>query len=132
MQHKKDFKMAELRCLLALLETTNLSFSFGLKLFEMFPNIADLLVASPIDLIKLGFPAKEVSKLKNPNWHLVERDLCWAQKTGNHIITIKDPDYPPLLKEISNPPLLLFVCGDLQLLKSQLLVVEIQRPLVWK
>ena len=129
MQHKKDFKTEEVRCLLALLETTNLTFGFGSKLFEVFPNISDLLAASPSDLIKLGFPAKEVRKLSNPNWHLVERDLSWAQKAGNHIITIKDPDYPPLLKEIPNPPLLLFVSGDLQLLKSpQIAIVGSRNP----
>jgi DNA processing protein len=129
MQHKKDFKTAELHCLLALLETTNLTFGFGSRIFEVFPNIADLLAESPSNLIKLGFAAKEVSKLTKLNWHLVERDLCWAQKTGNRIITIKDPDYPPLLKEIANPPLLLFVCGNLQLLKSpQIAIVGSRNP----
>ncbi|MEI8054415.1 MAG: DNA-processing protein DprA [bacterium] len=129
MQHKKDFKTAELHCLLALLETTNLTFGFGPKLFEVFPSIADILAASSSDLIKLGFPVKEVNKLNNLNWHLVERDLHWAQKTGNHIITIKDTDYPPLLKEIPNPPLLLFVCGDLQLLKlPQIAIVGSRNP----
>lgn len=129
MQHKRDFKTAELRHLLALLETTSLTFGFGLKLFEVFPDITDLF-ATPIDeLIKLGLPPKEASKLKNPNWDMVERDLAWAQKTGNHIITIKDPDYPLLLKEIPNPPLLLFVCGDLQLLKlPQIAIVGSRNP----
>lgn len=129
MQHKKDFKTEEVYCLLTLLETTNLTFSFGSKLFEVFPNISDILDTPPSDLVKLGFPAKEVAKLSNPNWHLVERDLFWAQKPGNHIITIKDLDYPPLLKEIPNPPPLLFVSGDLQLLKSpQIAIVGSRNP----
>ncbi len=129
MQHKRDFKTRELRYLLALLETTNLTFGFGLKLFEVFPDITDLFATSIDDLIKLGLPPKEVIKLKNPNWDMVERDLAWTQKTGNRIITIKDPDYPPLLKEIPNPPLLLFVCGDLQLLKlPQIAIVGSRNP----
>lgn len=129
MQHKRDFKTRELRYLLALLETTNLTFSFGLKLFEVFPDITDLFTTPTNDLIKLGLPPKEVIKLKNPNWDTVEQDLAWAQKTGNHIITINDPDYPQLLKEIPNPPLLLFVCGDLQLLKSpQIAIVGSRNP----
>lgn len=129
MQHKRGFKTRELRYLLALLETTNLTFGFGLKLFEVFPDITDLFATPTDELIKLGLPPKEVSKLKNPNWDMVEQDLVWAQKTGNHIITINDPDYPQLLKEIPNPPLLLFVCGDLQLLKlPQIAIVGSRNP----
>lgn len=129
MQHKRDFKTRELRYLLALLETTNLTFSFGSKLFEVFPDLTDLFATSTDELIKLGLPSKEVIKLKKPNWDMVEQDLAWAQKTGNHIITINDPDYPQLLKEIPNSPLLLFVCGDLQLLKlPQIAIVGSRNP----
>jgi len=129
MKYKKDFKNKELQYLLALLETTNLTFKLGLNLFKAFPNIEDLFSMSTSDLIKLGLPSNEVIKLKNPNWRMVEQDLHWAEKTGNHIITIKDPDYPSLLKEIANPPLLLFVSGDPQLLKlSQIAIVGSRNP----
>lgn len=115
--------------LLALLNTTNLTFSFGPKLFDIVPNVADLFAMPTSDLIKLGLPSKEVNKLKNTNWYDVEHDLRWAEKTDNHIITIEDLDYPQLLKEIPTPPLLLFVSGNLSLLKlPQIAIVGSRNP----
>ena len=125
----KILKPQNYTILLALLETTNLTFSLGSDVFRRLPNIADLFSMSTNDLVKLGLPANEVSKLKKPNWCRVEQSLHWAEKTGNHIITIQDPDYPILLKEIPNSPVLLFVRGDLQLLKSpQIAIVGSRNP----
>ena len=118
MNYKKDYTTTELHHLLALLESTNLIFSLGPKIFKIFPNIEDLFSASTHDLTKIGLQPNEIIKLKKPSWHMVERDLRWAEKTGNYIITINDPSYPQLLKEIPNPPLLLFISGNIQLLKS--------------
>ncbi|MES3006579.1 MAG: DNA-processing protein DprA [Pseudomonadota bacterium] len=38
--------------------------------------------------------------------------LLWRQQSGNHIITIRDNGYPPLLKQIVDPPAWLFVRGQ--------------------
>lgn len=46
------------------------------------------------------------------------RDLTWLEPDGNHLVTIRDSAYPALLKEIHNPPPLLFVQGDVRLLQS--------------
>lgn len=52
-------------------------------------------------------------------------DIEWVAGGDNrHIITLEDPAYPPLLKEIPDPPPLLFVHGDCTaLLRAQLAVV---------
>ncbi|EKE00824.1 MAG: SMF protein [uncultured bacterium] len=129
MNYKKNSNATELHYLLALLEIDNLIFSSGQKLLKMFPNIADLFSASINDLVKLGLSPDEMAKLKNPDWCVVDQNLRWAEKSDNHIISISDPSYPQLLKEIPNPPLLLFVTGDLQLLKSpQIAVVGSRNP----
>ncbi len=39
------------------------------------------------------------------------RALLWGQQSGNYIITRRDSAYPPLLKEIADPPPWLFVRG---------------------
>ncbi len=47
----------------------------------------------------------------------VEMALTWLDADPNHhILTLDDPRYPPLLKEISDPPLLLFVKGRIDTL----------------
>lgn len=47
-----------------------------------------------------------------PNWSSVESDLAWAQHPDHHLICYDDPAYPPLLKELSAPPYLLYVRGN--------------------
>lgn len=46
---------------------------------------------------------------------LAERDRGY--KLGFHLLALPDPDYPPLLRELPDPPPLLWCVGDLGLLK---------------
>jgi DNA processing protein len=122
MQQNKEY-------LLALLETTNLTFSLSTKLLELCPNLADLFNKSAAQLIHMGIKPQEAQKLIKPDWGAVEVSLKWAQNSNNYIITIQDPEYPQLLKEIPNPPLLLFVQGNLAALKAmQLAIVGSRNP----
>lgn len=45
-----------------------------------------------------------------------QRDLDWLLESGNALLPITSPDYPELLRELSDPPLLLFLRGDPSLL----------------
>lgn len=64
-----------------------------------------------------------------PNWLEVDRHLKWAEEAGNEIISIEDSRYPPLLKEIHDPPLVLFVKGSPDILQAnQLAVVGSRKP----
>jgi DNA processing protein len=52
-----------------------------------------------------------------------------TKETGTVLVTIGDPRYPPLLREIYDPPILLFARGRLDLLQSIMLaVVGTRRP----
>lgn len=68
---------------------------------------------------------KEVKSYLKPDWEAVERDLQWLQKNPDaHIITWNDAHYPMLLKNIHEPPLLLYVLGDVtNLSKPQIAMV---------
>ncbi|MBE0439031.1 MAG: DNA-protecting protein DprA [Gammaproteobacteria bacterium] len=70
------------------------------------------------------------SALLKPDWNRVEHDLAWFEQAVNrHIITIYDARYPELLKQISDPPSILFVEGDADLLSHwQLAVVGSRNP----
>ena len=46
-----------------------------------------------------------------PDWLAADRALRWMQDGGT-ILTLGDPRYPSLLKEIDEPPPMLFVRGD--------------------
>ncbi|MCE9549596.1 MAG: DNA-processing protein DprA [Betaproteobacteria bacterium] len=47
----------------------------------------------------------------------------WLADPHNHIVTLADPDYPQSLLNISDPPLLLYVKGRLELLNHPALAV---------
>nr|WP_229419573.1 DNA-processing protein DprA [Pseudoduganella dura] len=47
---------------------------------------------------------------------LAEATLHWAAQPGNHLLMLNDAAYPPQLKEIADPPVLLHAQGDVSLL----------------
>ena len=67
--------------------------------------------------------------LRAPDWESVEADLSWAEQPNNHLITLQHPQYPPRLREIPDPPPLLFVHGDPEVLSTpQLAMVGSRNP----
>lgn len=73
--------------------------------------------------------AATLAYLRNPDWATVEKDLAWQAQPDNHIITLHDPAYPPLLKQIADAPPLLFVRGQPgALVRPQLAMVGSRNP----
>ena len=54
---------------------------------------------------------------------LIAPTLNWLQDDNNHIVTLADADYPQALLNISDPPLLLYVKGQRNLLNLAALAV---------
>ncbi|CAH9019628.1 DNA-processing protein DprA [Candidatus Nitrosacidococcus sp. I8] len=77
-----------------------------------------------------GLSAKILDSLHKPDWEGVTRDLQWLEQQSNRcILTLADKDYPPLLKEITDPPPVLFIEGSLELLSlPQLGIVGSRNP----
>ena len=71
-------------------------------------------------------PMKELSKIeglgekvaqeirKGPLEKAVERELSLLREVGGRVITLKDEEYPTRLKDIYDPPALLYVRGELK------------------
>ena len=51
-------------------------------------------------------------------WELCESDVKRCDSENIHVITFDDPSYPPLIKEIADPPILLMVKGDREVLQG--------------
>lgn len=65
----------------------------------------------------------------SPDWQQVEKDLTWLSQSDRYLVTFHDPQYPELLKQITDPPPLLFAQGDLALLSQwQLAIVGSRSP----
>jgi DNA processing protein len=67
--------------------------------------------------------------LQQPDWKAVEQDLKWLEQPDCSLLLLNDPDYPALLREIADPPPVLFVQGDPALLSlPQLAIVGSRNP----
>ncbi len=82
-------------------------------------------------LSALGLSDAVIEALRHPDWRQVEQDLAWGGQADNHILTLDDERYPELLKEITSPPPILFVRGNIELLSQpQIAVVGSRNPSV--
>ncbi len=62
-------------------------------------------------------------------WQGVEKDLAWAEQENCYIVPRWSQDYPALLKEIPDPPPVIFVRGDLRRLHlPQIAIVGSRNP----
>lgn len=78
--------------------------------------------ASHEELLQMGF--KNTEAIRNFDFRHLEIDFQWASMPNHYILSLHDDDYPSLLTEIYNPPLILYVQGDKNALKqSQLAMV---------
>ena len=88
-----------------------------LHLLHRFGNDpSNILAAKPTDLINAGLSRPLASKICSQSSDLTATDFAWlAADSTHHIITLQDAGYPRLLREISTPPPLLYIKGELAL-----------------
>lgn len=92
--------------------------------------LADFFQASPTELQHFGLTERQSQMLLSPNHARIERAVAWLlADQRRHLVRCIDPNYPPLLKQLKQPPLALFVTGNLDLLHSpQLAIVGSRQP----
>jgi len=98
------------------------------QLLQKFQSPKDIFAISPLEWQKLGIKGALLAYFTSPDWSGVEKDMQWFAKPNNHIITWDDADYPPRLRAIHDPPPVLFVHGQRELLTTpQLAIVGTRR-----
>lgn len=108
---------------LALLHAPGVGSAAFKVLIDHLDSLDILFDASREQLAGCGLKPPTLDYLKNPDWKAVDRIMAWAEHADNHIITLKDANYPGLLREIPDPPPVLFVCGNVELLSTQQLAI---------
>ncbi len=121
--------MSELRFWLALLRAPGLGTRGALEVLDNTTPEALFGAALPGE-VRERLRADTREYFRNPDWGAVDTDLAWLATTPrNHIVTLHDASYPPLLKEIADPPLLLFVHGEVAVLsRPQIAMVGSRNP----
>lgn len=102
------------------------------KLFAILAQdipLAELVTYSAQQLMLLGFTQNQAERWLKINDNEIDLTRRWLEKQNHALVTILDEDYPDLLKEISDPPIALFVKGDKRLLmRLQLAIVGSRNP----
>lgn len=83
------------------------------KLMKRWPDLQDMFELSATGLIEAGLPAALVESITHFDWRRVDEDWRWQEKDNHHLVTWADPEYPVLLREIHDPPAVLYARGDL-------------------
>ncbi len=67
--------------------------------------------------------------LRSPDQRPIDQDLAWLEQPDRHLLTRNDPRYPELLATVSDPPPVLFIQGNPELLSgAQLAIVGSRNP----
>ena len=83
----------------------------------------------PERITRAGLTPQTQAYLREPDRAALAEDLRWLASTGAHVVLCTDAQYPPLLAQISSPPAVLFILGDVALLSSlQLAMVGSRSP----
>jgi DNA processing protein len=100
------------------------------KLTEHFGSAERVFHASLTELEATGIQAVSAQSIATgKSLELAQQECAKALEAGAKIISLSDPEYPPRLKEIYDPPVILFVKGSLEVLaKPGIAMVGTRHP----
>lgn len=101
-------------------------------LLDHFDSPVAALAASTSQLTQAGLSQKDANNIldQKNNDDAAKLDLEWLEASDkHHIITLNSPEYPQRLKQINDAPALLYVHGNLSILRDpQLSIVGSRNP----
>lgn len=90
---------------------------YGLKTLFSSPSQPPILTSAN------GLSANHLSAFNYPDWPRIDEIIHNTSNAQAHIISFDDDYYPQLLKQIYDPPLVLFAKGNIQLLNHQQIAI---------
>ena len=110
-------------------QTKGLTLRHWRKGLEHFATIRDFIHAPSAELQSLGLFEEQIHAIQHPDHAAIEQELRWGEAEHCHFMTWEDPDYPPLLRQIANPPYVLYVTGTKKALShAQIAMVGSRNP----
>lgn len=109
-----------------LTELTGLTNQTRLALLRHFPSPEDVYYADPEEvLLTEGITRQQAALLKNKDLSTADRILADCQRLNIRILTLQDAAYPGRLKNIYDPPCLLYVQGRLPVFDEEVAVAVV-------
>lgn len=94
------------------------------KLEQRWPNLEEMFQLSAQELEDAGLPPLLAQTISRFDFSEIEEDLTWLKKSkDHHLLTWNCPNYPRLLKEIADPPVILYGKGQLACLERPTLAI---------
>lgn len=123
-------KETDLKYWLALIRIPSVGPQGFLRLKNAFgENVSDLFAIKNRKYIQKFVSTEALNYIANPDWASIEQDVAWSTLENHYLIALDDPHYPSYLREISDPPLLLYIKGSLSALNTpQIGVVGTRTP----
>jgi len=98
-------------------------------LLSLLGDPESILQASQATLQKSGISSKQIQAILAQTLDSAKPDMLWLEQDNNHLVTLNDPLYPVMLREISDAPPLLYVHGNVALLNDpQIAIVGSRTP----
>jgi DNA processing protein len=100
------------------------------KLVERFGSAERVLGLKPSDIRTVDFLKKPQIEalIKGPEPSSVSDALKILKDINAHTVGLNDPEYPSLLRQISDPPVLLYVIGDMNAIEPAAAIVGTRAP----
>lgn len=121
----------EVRSILALLQVPTLGAQRVRQLLAHVDHPSEIFSLGRKRLSEInGFGVKIINSILGyDDWDSVDKILAQTKTAGAKLITYMDEDYPPLLRQIHDSPLMLWVLGDTAVLKeNSLAVIGTRKP----
>jgi DNA processing protein len=125
------YNMDDLVYLLACNRIANFGPRSLARCLKVFPDLADLFRATHKQLCALGLDELVATAIRTFDFSTIEPDLKWMMQPNQHILGLGMPEYPALLAEIVDPPLILYAKGQISCLQQPCLgIVGTRNPSV--
>ncbi|MBU4254816.1 MAG: DNA-processing protein DprA [Acidobacteria bacterium] len=97
---------------------------------KAFPHLSDFFKCPEEKIHKLGFDSEKTAVIRSGRLQeKAKKEIEWLHKKGYTALLLKDPEYPRVLREIDNPPLVLYCAGKIEAVNSLgVAIVGTRRP----
>ena len=101
----------------------------GKRLLDACKTPAAILALDAKTLAGFGLNRAAVAALRQPDEARIRAALDWLATADHHLVTLQDPDYPVLLREIASAPVCFFAAGQREILATvQFAIVGSRNP----
>lgn len=94
-----------------------------MKLLQRFPELEELFTLKTHELEQIGLKSSISSEISTFDFNLIDEDFIWEENANHKVLTIEDEEYPYLLKQIYDPPFVLYSAGKTDFLNNASLAI---------